>query len=191
MLPEEKRIKTKKQLQEYITCESQRYHSNFLLGLLEIRETDILCKYQRLLRKTEFYYNTHHKLRYLFYKIRLSRLSNQYSLHISINVCEKGLHLLHIGPVLISSNAQVGQDCSFHINTALVNQGKNAQAPILGNGVIMGVGSICVGGVHIADNVAIGANAVVTKDITEPNIAVGGVPAKKISNNGRLEWNKK
>ena len=191
MLPEEKRIKTKQQLQEYIACESSRYHSNFLFRLLELTEGNILCKYQHLLRKTEFHHNTHHRLRSLFYKYRLVRMSNRYSLHVPINVCEKGLHFLHVGPILISCNAQVGQKCSFHINTALVNQGRNAQAPTLGNGIVMGVGSICVGGIHVADNVAIGANAVVTKDITEPNIAVGGVPAKKISNNGRLEWNKK
>lgn len=42
----------------------------------------------------------------------------------------------------------------------------------------------------VADNVAIGANAVVCTDIVEENIAVAGVPAKKISSHGRLEWNK-
>jgi len=46
-------------------------------------------------------------------------------------------------------------------------------------------------GVYIANNVAIGANALVNKSVEEENIAIAGVPAKKISNNGRLEWNKK
>lgn len=41
-----------------------------------------------------------------------------------------------------------------------------------------------MGGITIVDSVAIGANAVVNKDILEPDIAVGGVPARKISNNG-------
>lgn len=40
------------------------------------------------------------------------------------------------------------------------------------------------------DNIAIGANAVVNKNFTEENIAIAGIPAKKISNNGALEWNK-
>lgn len=35
----------------------------------------------------------------------------------------------------------------------------------------------------IADGVCIGANAVVIKDILEPNITVGGIPARKISDN--------
>ena len=40
-----------------------------------------------------------------------------------------------------------------------------------------------MGGIRIADGVCIGANAVVIKDILEPNITVGGIPARKISDN--------
>ena len=39
------------------------------------------------------------------------------------------------------------------------------------------------GGGYIADNVVIGANAVVIGNIEEAGITVGGIPAKKISNN--------
>ena len=38
------------------------------------------------------------------------------------------------------------------------------------------------GKIHIADNIVIGANAVVNKDFKEPGISIGGIPAKKISN---------
>ena len=46
-------------------------------------------------------------------------------------------------------------------------------------------------GIIIANNGAIGANAVDNQEISQENFAVVGVPAKKISNNGALEWNKK
>ena len=82
-------------------------------------------------------------------------------------------------------------NCSIHINTAFVAQGVSNEVPTLGDGVVVGVGAVLMGGIHIANNVAIGANAVVNKDVLEENIAVAGVPAKKISNSGRLEWNKK
>lgn len=39
-------------------------------------------------------------------------------------------------------------------------------------------------GVHIDDDVIIGANAVVTKSILEKNVVVAGVPAKIISHDG-------
>lgn len=47
-----------------------------------------------------------------------------------------------------------------------------------------------MGGVRIADNVAIGANAVVNKDVLENDVTVAGVPAKKISDKGRSGWAK-
>lgn len=72
--------------------------------------------------------------------------------------------------------------------TALVAKGISNQAPILGDGVVVGVGATIVGGVRIAKNVAIGANSVVVKDVLEANIAVAGIPAKKVSNSGRLAW---
>ena len=48
--------------------------------------------------------------------------------------------------------------------------------------------TVVLGNVTVADNVAIGANAVVNRDVLEENIAVAGVPAKKISNNGAIAW---
>lgn len=51
--------------------------------------------------------------------------------------------------------------------------------PILGNNVIIYTGARVVGSVKIGNNVIIGANAVVVKDIP-PNCVVGGVPAKII-----------
>ena len=47
----------------------------------------------------------------------------------------------------------------------------------------MGDGCKIIGNITIADNVAIGANAVVVKSITEPGTTWGGIPAKKISSN--------
>lgn len=76
----------------------------------------------------------------------------------------------------------------MHVYTALVAKGISNQAPILGDGVVVGVGATIVGGVRIAKNVAIGANSVVVKDVLEANIAVAGIPAKKVSNSGRLAW---
>ena len=98
---------------------------------------------------------------------------------------------MHVGPILMNGRVLVGENCVFHINTALVAGGTNDETPVLGNDVILGIGSVVVGGVHIADGVAVGANAVVNKDVLESNITVAGVPAKKISDNGKLDWNKK
>lgn len=49
----------------------------------------------------------------------------------------------------------------------------------IGNNVWLGMGSIVMPGVNIGDNVVIGANAVVTKDIP-PNSIAAGVPCRVV-----------
>ena len=97
---------------------------------------------------------------------------------------------MHVGPILVNDKAAVGECCSLHIGTGIVAGGVNDLAPVIGNHVVIGVGAKIVGNVHLADGIAVGANAVVTKDFFEPDIAIAGVPAKKISNNGSKCWNK-
>ena len=48
-------------------------------------------------------------------------------------------------------------------------------------GIYLGAGSKLLIGVNLADNIIVGANAVVTKSFNEPNIVLAGIPARKIS----------
>ena len=191
MLDRDKMITSKAKLKEYLECEKKIYNVSTLKYLLQITETAILFKHQVLLRKAEYYTNTGNMIMSRYYRYRLMRIQQKYTLHIPLNCCDKGLKIMHLGPVLMNGRVTVGEHCVFHMNTSLVAGGTNDDAPCLGNGVIVGIGAVILGGVSIADNVAIGANAVVNKNIEECNIAVAGVPAKKISNNGSTEWNKK
>lgn len=52
-------------------------------------------------------------------------------------------------------------------------------APTIGDNVVVYAGAKIIGGVHIGNNVIIGANAVVTKDVPD-NCVVAGVPARII-----------
>ena len=90
---------------------------------------------------------------------------------------------MHLGPILTNGFSKVGEDCSIHINTSIVAQGAGGGVPILGNDIVIGVGEIT-----LAYGIAIGANDVVNKSFEEENIAIAGVPARKISNNGTLSW---
>ena len=184
----ENRINSKKDLKEWIEYEGLKRRS--FRDFFPIGERHILKKHQLLLRKTEYYLNTRKIIRATLYRMRLSAIQNKYALHIPPNTCGKGLQIMHIGPILLNGRARVGENCALHINTALVAGGNNDETPVLGNNIVVGIGAVIVGGVTIADGVAIGANAVVNKDILDPNITVAGVPAKKISNNSRFDWNK-
>lgn len=185
-------INSKAELREWLDYELAKYsRGGGVLYCLQIGEHAILRKHQILLRKAEYFTNTGRKLLGLYYKTRLIKIQTKYGLNIPLNTCDKGLRIMHLGSILINRKSRIGKDCTFHINTAVVSGGVNTGVPKIGNNVIVGVGATIVGDVTIADYVAIGAGAVVTKSILEKSIAVGGIPAKRISDNGSLEWNKK
>lgn len=186
-------IKTKKDLKEFLEIESKRYgKSKIKVPVIAIKEKDILWKHNYLLRKTEYYTNTNRKILKNVFKIRLKLLQNKYFLNIPLNVFDKGLKLIHLGSRLVNEQTRVGKNCVLHINTCIVAGGTNkGGVPVLGDNVIMGVGSVILGNVKIGDNTAIGANALVNKSFEEGNITIAGVPAKRISENSRKDWNKK
>lgn len=81
------------------------------------------------------------------------------------------------GGVIISGT--LGDDCVLHGNNVIGNKGNgDDEIPILGNGVDLGVGAVVIGGIHIADNCKIGANAVVMKDFKEAGSLIVGIPAQ-------------
>ncbi len=190
MLPKEKRVRSKRDLQEYLSAELSYFNVGFFTYLLQCNEPAVLKRHQILLRKTEYYINTEKRIRGNFYKMLLLRFQNKYSLHIPINCCGKGLRIMHVGPILMNGSVTIGENCKIHFNTAFVAGGTSHDSPTLGDSVVVGVGATVLGGVTIADNVAIGAGAVVNKDVLEKSVTVAGVPAKKISNNGSENWGK-
>ena len=80
-----------------------------------------------------------------------------------------------IGCKKIGDNLSVFQGCTIG---AVVGKG----VPVLGNDVMMYAGAKIVGDVKIGNNVVVGANAVVVKDVPD-NAVVVGVPAKIVSYN--------
>lgn len=95
------------------------------------------------------------------------------------NNCKLGrrLDIWHGGVVI---NADLGDDCVIRGNNVLGNKGllKSNGKPTLGNGVDVGVGSVIIGKIEIADYCEVGANAVVTKSFTEPRTIIVGVPGR-------------
>jgi len=188
-----KYICNRKTYKEFIQYELNKYGKwGGMLRFIPVLffEGQVVVRHQILLRKAELYCNTGHKLLGMIYRMRLSRLQTRYGgMTIPLNVFDKGLYVLHVGPRNINGNAVVGKNCALHTNVGLVAGGHNSGAPSLGDNVVIGTGAVVLGDVSIADGIAIGANAVVNKDFTEKNIAIAGVPAKKISNNGSSTWN--
>jgi serine O-acetyltransferase len=79
--------------------------------------------------------------------------------------------------VFVSQDASIGNSCCIfqHVtigsNTLEDSVGKGA--PIIGNNVYIGAGAKIIGNCKIGDNVRIGANTVVTKDIPDNTTVIG------------------
>ena len=117
----------------------------------------------------------------LWWRFRYKSISERCGFSIPINRIGPGLCLPHYGTIVISAQARIGENCKIHPGTCIGASGGKPEAKQIGNNVYIGPGAKLVGGGHIADNVVIGANAVVTGSIEEPGITVGGIPAVKIS----------
>ncbi len=97
----------------------------------------------------------------------------------------EGFYIGHFGGIIISGGAVIGRNCNISqgVTIGVAGRGENRGIPIIGDGVYMGAGSKIIGKIRVGNNVAIGANAVVTKDVPD-NAVVVGIPAKIISMEG-------
>lgn len=119
------------------------------------------------------------------YRIRRYRLGVQCGFSIPLNTCGKGLCIAHIGPIIVSEKAAIGEYCKIHVGVNIGADARNGQdAPAIGNHVYIGPGAKLFGKITIADQIAIGANSVVNKDFLTPAVSIAGVPAKVINDKG-------
>lgn len=101
----------------------------------------------------------------------------------------KGLFIAHLGGVIIGQNSIIGEFSSFHEGITIGGAGRKDEhgSPTIGNCAYFGAGAKVIGKITIGNDVMIGANAVVVKSFPN-NVALGGIPAKIISNMGSKDY---
>jgi serine O-acetyltransferase len=149
---------------------------------------NLVWEYQQLLRKYEYYINCRKDIVGRIYSYYLELRFQNFGYRLGFTICPNsigpGLRIAHYPQVLVHADARIGENCNLYQGVTIGKQPMGTKAPRIGNNVYIGAGAKVIGDVDIADGVVIGTNAVVTKSITEPNITVAGVPARKISNRG-------
>ena len=88
--------------------------------------------------------------------------------------------------VVIHSRAVIGKDCMIGQNVTIGGKSGWYEVPIIGDNVEIAAGARVIGPIRVGNNVIIGANAVVVKDVPD-NCIVAGIPAKIIKANICLE----
>jgi serine O-acetyltransferase len=96
-----------------------------------------------------------------------------------------GFFIDHGMGVVIGETAEIGDYVTLFQGVTLGGTGKERgkRHPTLGNHVVVGAGAKILGGITIGDNVKIGANSVVLKNVAA-NSTVIGVPGRVIKSQG-------
>jgi serine O-acetyltransferase len=151
--------------------------------LLSIFDPNFLWSFIRYLRKYEYCLNTNDRglfirLKRKYFLYQYKKLSYKLGFSIPPNVFGPGLRIPHYGTIVVHPFAKVGANCVIQ---AGVNIGvNNGGVPTIGDNVYIGPGAKLFGAIEIANDIAIGANAVVNKSFLESNCTIAGIPAKII-----------
>lgn len=178
-------INSKEMYKLFLMCDKKA------LGISKTKPSifgDEIWKFEILLRKAEYRKNTmgqnlFKKILYYITMYRFHKARVKLGFSIPLNVFGPGLSIAHRGTIVVNGNAKIGKNCRIQECTTIGATNGESSAPVLGNNIFIGSGARIIGNIKIADDIAIGANAVVNKNFDTPGITIAGVPAKKVSNN--------
>ena len=122
---------------------------------------------------------------FLFYRIR-----TKWGIEIQRDATiDEGLYIGHHGGIVISGGAVIGKNVNISQNVTIgvSGEGENRGCPVIGDNVYIAPGAKIFGKITIGNNVKIGANAVVFKDIPENAIVVLEPGYKIVSYKGNLQ----
>lgn len=176
-------IHSKNDLKSYLQKDLKRFDNKRpnLKDRLLHNEAWYIFHYIRHLRYIEYYKNKN-KLLFLWHFFLYKRLGFKLKITIYPGTVGPGFRIYHAGDFIhVGRNVKIGENCTILPGVVFGNKTEQPDnSPItVGDNCYFGLGVKILGSVKIGNNVTIGANAVVTKDIPD-NAIVGGIPAKII-----------
>ena len=115
---------------------------------------------------------------------QLGRFFTQIEIHPGAKIGH-GLFIDHGAGVVIGETAEIGNNVTIYQNVTLGGTGKEKgkRHPTIGDNVVISTGAKVLGSFTVGDNVKIGANSVVLKEVP-PNCTVVGVPGRIVVKDG-------
>lgn len=123
------------------------------------------------------------QLVHLFSRLMHKHYRFKYGISIPYNTpIGAGFYVGHFGGIVVNEATVIGRNCNISqgVTIGQVNRGSRQGVPVIGDGVYIGPGAKIIGRITIGNGCAIGANAVVTRDLPDNAVAVG-IPAHVIS----------
>ncbi len=121
-----------------------------------------------------------------FVSWRLRKLGVRFGLSIPAQThLGSGFYIGHFGGIVVHPDVTIGRDCNIsqEVTIGLASRGEFFGSPTIGDRVYIGPGAKLFGRIHVGDGAAIGANAVVTRNVPAGAVAVG-IPARVVSMKG-------
>ncbi len=180
-------IQSKRDLFDYLKHDNNGYgllpwHKRWLKKLGG-SENYCVNEFFRILRYYEYAISTHNKFLILFWKLRYNHARSKAQMYVAPFTFDKGVNIVHPGFLRVDEWIKIGFNCTILPNVLFGR--KNSMDPvntdkiIVGNNCYISTGAVILGPIRIGNNVIIGANAVVNKDVPD-NTVVAGIPAKII-----------
>ncbi len=176
---------TREELNEIVSKDLKRFDTApSLKDKIANNESWYIFRLIKHIRLEEFHMNKGgwHKLARLWHKLMYKRLSFKLNITIYPGTVGAGLRIYHAGGFThIGKHCRIGKNCTIVSGVVFGNkyEEETDEITIVGDNCYFGIGARILGAVKIGNNVTVGANSVVTKDIPD-NAIVGGVPAKII-----------
>ncbi len=123
---------------------------------------------------------------YVVAKLMLRRYMFKFGIQIGdLARLGPGFFIGHFGTIVVTSRARIGRDCNISQGVTIGQsfRGERAGAPTIGDRVYIGPGAKIFGQIAVGNDVAIGANCVVTRDVPDGAVVVG-IPGRIISQDG-------
>ena len=126
--------------------------------------------------------------------MHFARLFTGIEIHPAAKIGSK-FFMDHGQGIVIGETAEIGENVTIYQGVTLGgimpsiesdSQRNQKRHPSIGNNVIIGSGAQILGAINIGDNSRIGANSVVSKDVS-PNITVAGIPAREFARSVKKE----
>ena len=77
--------------------------------------------------------------------------------------------------IVINHKSIIGKNCNLSqgVTIGRTFRGNKKGVPIIGDNVFIGPGAVIIGNINVGNNVAVGANCVVLKDVPDHAVVVG------------------
>lgn len=171
---------TLKELKYYIVQDLGYFHGKPIRSFLSRYLFEAGFKFTFWHRVTRYLYL---KKSFLFFlpRLFLKHYSYKYNFDISYRAqIGPNLQIAHFGYIIVPSYVVLGKNCRLRPGVVFGKKlTSETNKAVIGDNCDFGVGSKIIGNVEIGDNVTVGANAVITKNIPQ-DVVVAGIPAKII-----------